>query len=471
MRAVLVALVLLVPAAPLWAFDGATTHAGLTEQAALTAGLDAALRSRLGWRRGLLERLALAPARLPRHSALVRRIQTVSSGWGWAVDPNLTATSLAYLALGSILESLPPSRERHHFLNPATGRGLSERHRYPRLARRLGLQFFLHGETSLAALVTGAAFDLTGRPADEWATASDNPFGLPAFWRHLRLAVTAPAKKAREHHGAMAMLCLGAVAHLLQDMACPSHVWNDFALSHYLRGTPRGSRFEAYVARQYGRFGIRRFGSVRPISRPSVRAYFRGSDSRGLADWTRAHFPSLGSLPQPARLGSKALAKALAALPPHLPIDWRAARDGGTYVLARDGRTKLAAVEVTERGVVRFWQDRRVHQDLAEGLLPKAVAYVAGLFQHLFRGRLLVRREGSRLSVRIVGVSARSVRLAVLSEDSSERRRLLLERERLPSGRMSLPVQRPRRDRTILIVASGRDTAGDQFLITSRLSP
>jgi len=112
-----------------------------------------------------------------------------------------------------------------------------------------------------------------------------------------------------------ALIAAGAVLHVLQDMASPTHARDDLA-AHLARVGPArddlGSRFERVAALAYGRLGI---PAENAIERPNLKAFFHDADGKGLADLTAASFFSASTLPRSIEIGT---AKDRDALPARL---------------------------------------------------------------------------------------------------------------------------------------------------------
>ncbi len=457
------------------AYEAGQTHAGLTEQAALTAQLNQEVVRVWGLRRGLFQEVFLRPAYLGAASrwAFLARFFQADPNCGCVPTVNYSNRALGWLVLGSVIEQLPPDRIRNHFFDPETGGGLSERKRYRSLARRVRWRDMVAGGGSLAGFVTGSNFDLTGRSALVWAQAKDNEFGLPALWKHFEASITASHRLERTHYVAMTLLAMGALAHLLEDMAAPSHVRNDFVMSHLLRGNPRGgSAYEAWVADRFGRFGLSRF-KVRPLVQTRFVDFFAGPHGKGLAVWTAKRFLSIGSLPTglPVTQWTRWLARHDRRLPPHRPFDMKAALAGPRYLWSADGTYRLAAYAVGPRGRLRFWMDRRVYSDCARRLLPAAVSYTAGLLRYFFRGRLKISgRRSGRLTISNQGVGLGPGRLLVLLETRTGDRRVVatlpIQGARSKGAVLARGVSVPRNGRAVALFV-GRDLNSETIVAPS----
>ncbi len=455
------------------AFEAGRTHAGLTEQAAFQSGLNKTLVHVWGLRRGVFEDLPLAAGAVAKAKrwSFVSRLFQADPGCGCVPTKNLVDRALGWLVLGSVLEVVPPDRVRHHFLDPATGKGLAQRRQYPGVARRVSWSDVVAGGGSLAGFVTGSNFDLTGRSALAWATSKDNELGLGELWSHMEKSGSAANPRLRAHHAAMALLCMGSLLHLLQDMAAPSHVHNDFVVSHLRRGDPRGgSGFEAWVAARYGRFGVSRIkGDRTTLNR--FADFFLSARKQGLARWTAGRFLSVGMFPSGLhwRRFAKWLARNGGRLPPHQAFDIKTAFVRPLYLWSADGSYRLIAYEVGPKGLLRFWMDRRVYADYAAKILPKALGYSVGLLHYFFRGRLaLSARQGGKVVVKNAGVPLAAGRLSVLVEARDGTRRPVATK--VVSGAdndgVLARVSVPRSGRVVALFV-GKDKLGERIVALS----
>lgn len=400
----LVLALVLCAAAPAAAWDGATTHAGMTQRAAEAADLHRVLVDRFGLPLGLFE-----PLRLGAAPGLAESLAQLDPADGLVPDASGALPALSWLIAGSILEEMPPARVRHHFFDPRTGKGLSDRS----LGTRIWLGLF--GSREL-----GGPFDLTGRPAPEWAAAADNELGLPRTLDALEAAVSGKTPAERQAALARGLVGLGAILHLVQDMGTPAHVRNDFRVGHleHLSSATfdRGSRLEAFVARALGRLGV-----ARPKGEPPRFDRF-AEHFRELALFTQRGFLSPGSLPPVTPVGAQRdpgrVSEALARTTPFAGPAPRALRlEDGSHA---DGGAAgvLARVELRD-GRVRLLLDERTDEAYAAALVPKATQAAAGLLAFLLRGSIGV-GEGGRVTIE--GTSVRG-KVTVLAEDEQGARR------------------------------------------------
>src|SRR5882724_7153588 len=92
------ALVMLLCAAPAGAWETESTHLGLTEQAALSSGVNARLQKALGRRLGWLEPLAVLPSAF---TQLYQRLERVPFASGARPDARGQQSALAWLRAGA----------------------------------------------------------------------------------------------------------------------------------------------------------------------------------------------------------------------------------------------------------------------------------------------------------------------------------------------------------------------------------
>lgn len=396
---------LLVPAAlprPALAWEPATTHAGIAEQAALASRLHKRLVT-LGFSGGLFEPLTIPPADAP---ALIAALKLLSPTHGAVPDARGRQAALGWLAAGAALADVPAAHGANHFFDPLTGRGWEAPDRS--VTDRLG--------DSVREALGRAELPERGVPAPDWITARDNPFNLAAFATQYGKAVSAATPGERSRHMAAALVAAGAILHTLGDLGVPSRVRGD-ELAHFepLGGGPDdlGSRFERIAALAHGRLGVP--GPSRVITRPRLRDYFTSKDGSGLADLISRSYFSPNTLPAPSRTGGgekPALARPAPSLPARLNL-MAASRDGGS-VLRDAAGTCLARYRV-EHNVLAFALDDACMLEQVDAILPEVVAYEAGLLDFLLRGDLEIAVDGE-IVVTGKGLGAGAIELYVEDE-------------------------------------------------------
>jgi len=387
---------------PALAWEPATTHAGLAEQAAIASRLHKRLVT-LGFTGGLFEPLTIPPADAP---ALIAALKLLSPSHGAVPDARGRQAALGWLAAGAALADVPAAHGANHFFDPATGRGWQAPDRG--LGGRLG--------DSVRRALGRAALPERALPAPDWIIARANPFNLDAFASQYTRAVSAATPGERARHMAAALVAAGAILHTLGDLGAPSRVRGD-ELAHFesLGGGPDdlGSRFERIAALTHGRLGVP--GPSRVITRAHLRDYFTSKDGGGLADLISRSYFSPNTLPAPTRVGGDAkpaLARPAPALPARLNL-MAASRDEGSVL--RDAKGTCLARYRVEHNVLAFGLDDECMLEQIEAILPEVVAYEAGLLDFLLRGELQIAVSGE-IAVTAKGLGAGAVEVYIEDE-------------------------------------------------------
>ena len=421
------------------AYHAETTHAGITQVAAQGSGLHSWLKDTMHMDQGLWEQLSLKPRRMTRvrRWVLVQDLFRLNPVHGYAPSRNLENRATGWLTAGSVLEATPSSRIRHHFFDPRTGKGLRQKKGRLGYSAKVRLWDYFYGSGSLAGMLTGANFDLTGKSALKWALHSSNKYGLEAHFKHRHLAQTSKTLSKRRHHLVMSLLSMGALAHLVQKMACPSYVRNDYVVAHLERGSiPGGTPLARFTSKRYGRAGIPKAKGKGPfVSR--FRDFFVNDKGTGLAQTTAENYyspgtlPSLGEKKAPPEKTSKTKTDSSASktLLSHLPGKlFQGLKPGEARYLRRKstrpgfGPIRLLAYGKTPEGDKAVWMDRRVYADYAQELIPRATLSTKGLFRFLLRGRLSVRKVGEMFAVINTGVALGKGVVEIYAETKNEER-------------------------------------------------
>jgi hypothetical protein len=470
-------------AAPARAYDAASTHAGLTARAALASTLHRVLSTQLGAQRGLFEPLRIAPEFLAGVDAraLRRRLQSLDPGQGYRPDVGFNAPALAWLEAGSVIEQIPAERGRHHFLEPRSGRGLDNKVAGLSLGTRV-LSALEEGG-SFSGIFVGTNFDLSGHSGLAWLEDADNELSLPRFLDAREHAATAELPTERQTQLAYALLCAGAILHVLEDAGEPAHVRNDYRVAFGARvGTEsvdRGSKLEHDVARDLGFAAVPEPGPA--VRRARLRDFFAAPDGQGLAQRTQRRFFSPGTLPRSVQaigLRPSAIVKAVNATlsfpePRIRALDLNQASRGGAY-LASPAAPYLVAYRIDSRGMLSFWLDERTNRAYARALLPEVGSYAVGLLEHLFRGRLVFApaggpaAHGARLAeLRNRGLALGAGKLTLLTEDSRGKRRVLETRDvaAAPTGASLNRIATPRGSVRLVAVFRGLDVNGEPITV------
>jgi hypothetical protein len=478
-----VAAALLLAALPARAYDPATTHAGLTEQAVLASELHRVLAHRLSRPLGLFEPIVLNRADLDPTTArlLGGRLDALDPSGGYRPGADGAAPALAWVVAGAVIAETPAERAQNLFFDPSRGSGLSQAGGAFQVGHDLRMLFAEGG--GLRGAATGTTFNLTGRPSPEWLVAPDNDVGLPAFYNGLEQATIAERPGQRGTALARALLALGGTLAVLEDAGDPAHVRNDFRGAYMADGGAslfdRGSPFERYVAETFGQAGVP--PAATPINRPTVMAYITAADRQGLADRTQRRFFSDGTLPEPVvvdRLttGAEVMRDARESLPYALPavphLELAGLGDAHyAYAPAEQGtptghkRRLLAYLRVPGR--VKFFLDRSVYRDSAMALLPEIGAYASGLIDHLFRADIHLELKDGSVAVSVTGargmIRKGEVRLYV--EDASGRRSAFSS---VPASTTPSTLTIPAGTRRIAAVLRGEDDAGELVAVAEQ---
>ncbi|MEO5767960.1 MAG: hypothetical protein ABIS92_06380 [Polyangia bacterium] len=499
--AVIAACLLVAAAArPARAYDPATTHAGLTQQAAIASALHRVLALRLARPLGVFEPLALHPELLAtdERRELMARLMALDPAGGYRPGDDGVAPALAFVVAGSVIAKTPPERVQNMFFDPSTGAGLRDDAAIDGFVHALRL--FADAGGSTRQLATGAGFALHGEPSLKWLDDPLNDGGLAVFQQQLERALVEPDPAARSSALARALMALGGVLTVLEDAGNPPQVRNDFRAT-YLKGRAsspfdRSSRFEHAVADFYGWGGIPSPRVV--VRRPNVRSYFTAADGQGLADRTQRRFFSEGTVPRDGVIEHDTTAADVVrdarqsltyALPSIEHLDLRhlgdrhyvMAIDGPGDVLrgtAADGSSSPPATAAAPRrilayervaGRVRFFLDGRVHADTARVLLPEIAGYAAGLIDHLLRAEVQLTREGATVRANVMAPAGpiQGGKLRIFADDAHGQRRELSVRvpqhgdqdaDQSAVGGVTVVV--PGDARRIAAVLRGHDDAG-----------
>ena len=465
--AFLTAVAVLAEAPAARAYDPATTHAALTERAALASGLHRVLSRALSRPLGLFEPIGLSLDELPTQQAqaLEARLATLDPSAGGSAGPDGIAPALAWIIAGSVIATTPAERGQDFFYDPSRGSGLSQAGGLASLGSTLGL---LLDSSSLRALFAGTSFNMTGRPSTEWLRAPENDVGLDALHAGLEAAIAGDRPQRRATALARALLALGGVLTILEDAGEPAHVRNDYRRAYLDTRGPspfdRGSAFEHFVTETYGRMGLP--AEVTPVRRPTVTAFITAADGQGLADRTQQRFFSDGSLPEDAIVDrgtttAEVMIDARGTLPyayPRLPRLELKAMGRKHYAYTKDKRRLLAYERVPGR--VRFFLDERVYADTARVLLPEIAGYGAGLIDHLFRAEIRIETTVGAAELTVTGAqgSVRKGEIRVFAEDASGVRQPV---GNVSPGASPARIAVPAGTKRVAAVLRGEDDAGE----------
>lgn len=336
-------------------------------------------------------------------------------------------TAKYLMVSGSEAEDHPTERSQHHFHDPVSNSGLNNNYYGAGIFADFLALFYPSAEQANAGRLICSvfslcepAFNLNGTSAvdringDASSAYPYNYFAWPDTRDYFYKALTAKTAEERGHNFAMTFFSLGHSLHILEDMAVPAHTRNDFLYDHIWHGIIRGTYLEGFV--EDGRI-------VRVSSSAEDKIAFNrlsdfwdndGSHSvKGLAEYSNNNFLSEGTV---FRKYSS---------PDWVDIEKHAivAEDGELDIVRYyRGRTSdgvdiphLAVVGLLnpilnflsdkEKAVHTAYLDPNCYKDYSEILIPKAVAYVTGLTDYFFRGRLAVVKDGPG-AIKIKNLSA-----------------------------------------------------------------
>lgn len=385
----IVLILMVVISGNVFAYDDQVTHRKITEKAIVIANTEAYLIRNLGFPAGL----------------------TTSF-------PSNSGNSIMYLLMeGSKLEDHPACRASNHFHNPLK----------PWVNAGLGTMPGLICP-SWAPPESSARYS-----ALTWATGYDN-FNGPIIsrnqqqmgWDNARnyyySALTSSVNTVRENYFVKTFQAVGQALHLLEDMAVPAHVRNDFWNSHVLTG---GSNpYELFVslpenAGLISNLTGTQIESVTPVFTASrLTDFWDATDgsaivppqihdptiqgTAGLAEYTNANFVSEGTLFSNSTEFTYPKKESTTTIDIDIPDPFSPSHTviRPYYYKTQDWETGffLAGVNYTyfydpEAGSIAPDGiipplDNKIHGDYATRLLPRAVGYSAGLLNYFFRGTL-----------------------------------------------------------------------------------
>lgn len=325
-----------------------------------------------------------------------------------------------WLTAGSTAEDAdrwPYCRRSTHFLNPLipwNQAGLSE------LA--ICTMYNSPGYLSKYSALTWA----TGYEAQAGPIVSPNKqaMGWDNARNYFYSALSSAGNVERETNFAKSLQAVGQVLHLLQDMAVPAHVRNDFITSHLLQ-QGRSNPYELYVFNNNDMIkNLQKWqiDAVRPdftasrltdfwdtIEGASVAPYqivaevVSGDKSyqfkAGLAEYTNANFISEGtffsnsnSFTYPKEESTQIIVRNMPDTLLKRPYYYKVADWDVGYILAGVDAISFAKYGLNSDAYSKTQKipplDKNVHQDYAERLVPLAIAYSAMLVDYFFRGTL-----------------------------------------------------------------------------------
>ncbi len=305
----------------------------------------------------------------------------------WELD------ALGWIRLGVFAESSPPTRISRHFVyaaDSASAEGVTNAAGV--VSRRSNRQ---RDASALNSFIGLRATNETAS-ARAWYDDTSAPLAPRNLARHLEFAATAETTTKRQHHLAMALICAGALSHVLQDISLPAHARGDVdAFFRPLSRLPgdRGLPMQEWARVHIGRSGVYALpaGDDFATADLSLRGLFF-HPIKGAAAVTRSEYFSESTLPAAAVL-DPSLSKTDAASQLLEDADigsetregaaltaWPA--DSG-YLQARNGRVLFAWRRGLD-GVVTPFLDADIFRAEASSILPRAMSATSRALELLF---------------------------------------------------------------------------------------
>jgi len=409
-------------------------------------------------------------------------------------DEHWQMSAAAWLELGVLAELSPSARQVHHFIDPEdpTADSWSD----PDLPRwLLRLRLARRNGAPLAGSVNRTSFDGHGPSAVAWLKDQKDVVAPPRLYAHLERAYLEGEPEARAHHLAMALVCVGALLHVAQDLSVPAHARADAgAFFAALSAAPgdRGLPLQELARVRYGRSDLplskdpAEIGEARgrPLAQ-SLLGHLLGSAAEkeeGLAIFTGGRFFSESSVPAPAFIDPEADPQAAAAalLADALldPVEadgamlspWPADRG---YVLSATGRP-LSAFDTDDQGRIRPYIDNAVYDNQMQTLLPKAAATTRSILDFVFPGWPELKLDRSARTLEFVlDAAVVDPELLVIHQDPAGAR-TIRKKVRLTPGERNLVRDLPKKtvdaERTVLVLR-GRYAGGEPLLWELTLPP
>ena len=465
LSAIVLGLVLAGSASSARAWDPSTTHQALLESAVTRSALHLRWMDASGLERGLFTPLRLDPDRLTPEQLRLLQLAIASAhadsgalplGGPGACPPASAPpetqlfcvqgdlwehSALGWIRLGMLAEVTPSARHIHHFLDrEQLDAGQWADSELPAVVLRTR-QARSNGEPR-AGIATGTNFDGKAPTALTWLEDPTDPLAPKATYQHLERASVAPSKAERDHELALALIGIGALLHVTQDLSVPAHARGD-ASAFFAPLSPaagdRGLPFQEFVRMEYGRSdlpGIARGIQTDPEGVPlaeTLIGHLLGEGSYdGLASLAGRRFFSESSVPAPMFLDatlspSEAATKLLGDDHQLAPEEVEGAvlspwpSEQG-YLLNPSGRA-LLAFDTDLDGRIRPYLDETCYRDGAAILLPEAARVTTSLLDLLWPAWPLTRRNGDVLTLTIPDWA--SAELTVMIEDAAGERRIV----------------------------------------------
>jgi len=523
----------LLAAAPAQAWDPSTTHIGLTQKAAVNSAIHSRWMRGSELQRGLFSPLRVDPALLtPAELRLVQKAlrnapaasgaralggpgacpgaQAPRSTQRFCVSGDLWQLSaLGWLELGVVAELTPPDRATHHFVD-RTDRS-KPKWRDPSVPGWLIRSRSTRSNGApLAGQATRTNFAGSSESAVQWLADEVDPLAPTRLHYHLERAYTSASAQIRDHHLALALLCTGALLHVVQDMSVPAHARGDAAAFFQPLSEVRGDRgllLQEYAKLRFGRRGIPELAPEattavrgRPLADSLLGHILGGQGFEGLATFAATRFLSTGRL-APAQTLSEDLSPEQAAQTVLMdsgldPIETEGAKlapwpSTSGYVLTATGRP-LAAFERDGFGRVRTFLDEAVFRDSLALLLPQALDVSRSVLDHLWPAWPATQHDPANGTIEfdVPGTIVDPV-LLVLHQRAEGERKIVVKSELTPGKRnrvRGLPTKLGEAERLVLVLRgkhpeggpvvlehilapTGEGIAGEQLVPTAAASP
>lgn len=327
---------------------------------------------------------------------------------------------------------------------------------------------------------------------------------------------------ARLEAASRALQIVGQVTHLLQDMAQPQHTRNDQHLHPMpvTKNNPQWAIYELWTESQNASIDTMLAGQPGyPIPRfGTARSYWHSADMAqaryvGMAEFTSYNYTSYGTQYVGGYLDQNHIGAAPGlALPDgtlklikRLPTKGFVTPSGVTvapgyadFVVGqiKDEFTNTSSAEVKLASTSLLWsflsnpvpkwgfvENTEVYRDHHKVLLPRAVAFSAGLINHFFRGRLSIEADGRPNYWKVIntGKEAMDGTFVVYSEDEFGWRRQIFDSATrasvMPGASTTLYFTPPSGTKKLVAVFHGRigeegeASGGTYFAVAGKIVP
>ncbi|MCK9418016.1 MAG: hypothetical protein M0R70_01400 [Nitrospirae bacterium] len=340
-------------------------------------------------------------------------------------------TILWWLTEGSFLEDTPNCRASNHFHNPLKPWNESAMSDEP-----LWLDIWCYGwKPWYSNIVWATGYQAPGSPVIQ---RNSQTMGWENAREYYYSALTSPTGTAREINFAKTFQAVGQVVHLLEDMAVPAHVRNDFRSHLTYHGITSmnpikwfGNPFEDYIKGNPDLISSATKTIELPaFSNPRVTDYWdtdQIGSVLGLAEFTNANYFSDSTIPNNNPTSEHIYTSPqinIDSINQYLCTDYLPGSNTPTKYVSRkqcpadqssvDHFAALSLInsEVETAGnnpqIKEVWLDNNVHNTYAKELLPRAIGYSAGLLNYFFRGKLGITQVSGGIKVKNLGTETMS---------------------------------------------------------------